>query len=349
MVPPAVGPGDRVAVLWPASNLRAFPCVHDLGLERLRSFGVEPVEYPTATAESQYLYDNPEQRAREIERAFRDPEIAAVVTTIGGNDQVRVLDHLDAAVLRDHPTRFFGYSDNTNLALFLWNLGVVSFYGGALLTEFGQRGAMFEYTRESFQRALFDADHLVGGLRPAERFTDEPNRWAEGPEVLEEQRDTEPNQGWRFENGDDSAAGRVWGGCWEIIDQWFLRAEYLPSEERLEGTVLALETSEELPHSGLIAGQLRALGERGVLSLFDAVLVGRAITRSHEREPPAEKREQYRERQRAAIAAVFAEYNPDAPVVFDLDFGHTHPTLPLPIGARVRVEPETERVAVEGV
>jgi len=51
-VPPAVEPGDRVAVLSPASNLRAFPHVHELGLERLRSFGVEPVEYPTATADS---------------------------------------------------------------------------------------------------------------------------------------------------------------------------------------------------------------------------------------------------------------------------------------------------------
>ena len=349
VVPPAVEPGDHVAVLSPASNLRAFPYVHELGLERLRSFGVEPVEYPTATADSEYLYDNPERRAEEIERAFRDSDIAAVVTTIGGNDQVRVLDHLDAAVLRDSPTRFFGFSDNTNLALYLWNLGIVSFYGGSLLTEFGQRGAMFEYTREHLRRALFDADGLVGDLRPAEQFTDEPSRWAEGPEVLAEPRDTEPNPGWRFENGEEPAAGRLWGGCWETIDSWFLRAEYLPSEQRLAGTVLALETSEELPHPGLVAGQLRALGERGTLSLFDAVLVGRAVTRSHEREPPAEERERYRERQREAIASVFREYNPDAPVVFDLEFGHTYPTLPLPVGARVRIEPETERIAVEGV
>ncbi|PSQ60350.1 LD-carboxypeptidase [Halobacteriales archaeon SW_7_71_33] len=323
VVPPAVEPGDHVAVLSPASNL-PFEHVYDLGLERLAEFGVEPVEYPTATADAEYLYDHPEQRAREVER-------------------------LDAAVLRDSPTRFFGFSDNTNLALYLWNLGIVSFYGGSLLTEFGQRGAMFEYTREHLRRALFDADGLVGDLRPAEQFTDEPSRWAEGPEVLAEPRDTEPNPGWRFENGEEPAAGRLWGGCWETIDSWFLRAEYLPSEQRLAGTVLALETSEELPHPGLVAGQLRALGERGTLSLFDAVLVGRAVTRSHEREPPAEERERYRERQREAIASVFREYNPDAPVVFDLEFGHTYPTLPLPVGARVRIEPETERIAVEGV
>ncbi len=347
-VPPAVEEGDRVAVLSPASNLRQFPYVHELGLERLAEFGVEPVEYPTATADAEYLYDHPEQRARDLERAFRDPEIAAVVTTIGGNDQVRVLDHLDAAVLREHPTRFFGYSDNTNLALLLWNLGVPSFQGGSLLTEFAMDGEMFEYTREHLRRAFFEEDPLVGALRPAERFTDEVNEWAEGPEALAEPRATEHNPGWRFAGGEDPAEGRVWGGCWEILDQWFLRESYLPSEQRLEGTVLALETSEELIHPGAVAGQLRALGERGVLALFDAVLVGRAITRSHEREPPAEERERYRKRQREAIAEAFAEYNPEAPVVFDLDFGHTHPTVPLPVGARVRVGPGEERVAIEG-
>lgn len=44
----------------------------------------------------------------------------------GGDDQPRVLRHLDADHLRDHPARFLGYSDNANLRLFLWTLGVVS-------------------------------------------------------------------------------------------------------------------------------------------------------------------------------------------------------------------------------
>jgi len=37
-----------------------------------------------------------------------------------------VLAHLDPDVLGASPKPFFGYSDNTNLHLFLWNLGLVS-------------------------------------------------------------------------------------------------------------------------------------------------------------------------------------------------------------------------------
>ncbi len=56
-------------------------------------------------------------------KAFRDPDISAVIANIGGHDQITMLPFLDGDVLREHPTRFYGYSDNTNLAQFLWNHG----------------------------------------------------------------------------------------------------------------------------------------------------------------------------------------------------------------------------------
>ncbi len=346
-VPPPVREGGRVAVVAPAGGLtEQFPYVYELGVQRIESeFGLDPVEYPTARESGEYLYDRPAERARDVMDAFEDPDIGAVIATIGGNDQIRMLRHLDPELLREHPTRFFGWSDNTNLCLLLWNLGIVSFYGGSVMTEFAMHGEMFEYTKRHLRRALF-AESL-GAIEPAPEFTDDPNDWAEGPASLDEPRATEPNPGWRFENGTDPVTGRVWGGCWEIVDQWFLADRYLPDLGRLDGTVLALETSEELPDPGLIAGQLRALGERGVLERFAGVLVGRAITRTHRREPPEDERRQYRERQRAVVRETFAEYNPDAPVVFDLDFGHTYPTVPIPVGGRVRIDPGEERIAFE--
>jgi len=37
--------------------------------------------------------------------------------------------------------------------------------------------------------------------------------------------------------------------------------------------------------------------------------------------------------------------NPDAPIVFDLDFGHTNPTAPVPMGGTVAVD--TDRRTIE--
>jgi muramoyltetrapeptide carboxypeptidase LdcA involved in peptidoglycan recycling len=51
-----------------------------------------------------------------------------------------VLPYLDRDLLASHPKPFFGYSDNNNLHLFLWNLGLVSYPGGAIMVQLGRRG-----------------------------------------------------------------------------------------------------------------------------------------------------------------------------------------------------------------
>lgn len=89
------------------------------------------------------------------------------------------------------------------------------------------------------------------------------------------------------------------------------------------------------------------MGERSLLERFDAVLVGRPATRNHLERPSDDERHAYCERQREAIIGQLERYNPDAPVVFDLDFGHTNPTAPLPVGGRVVVDPAAERIVFE--
>ncbi len=345
ITPPAVEPGDQVAVVAPASNAPASArFVHELGLERMReTFDLEPVEYPTATADPEWLADNPEARAEDVMDAFRDPDIAAVIANIGGHDQLTVLPHLDGDVLREHPTRFYGYSDNTHLALFLWNLGIVSYYGGSTLLEYAMDGELFDYTEEYLGRALFDDS--IGEWEEAEVFTDESGDW-ENPDSVDTTRDIEPADGRPWRGGDGTVSGRIWGGCYEVLVEQFLADRYLPDLDALDGAVLAIETSELIPDPAVVGANLRALGERGLLERFDGVLVGRAAARSHAEDNPPEWRARYRERQRDAITDVFESYNPDAPVVFDCEFGHTYPTCPLPIGGKVEMDPASESLRI---
>ncbi|GAA0244661.1 S66 peptidase family protein [Haladaptatus pallidirubidus] len=345
-VPPALEPGDNVAIVAPGtSHASLFPHVYELGLRRLESeFGLNPVEFPTAMKSPDWLYDHPEARAQDVMDAFADPDIAGVVAVIGGADQVRILPYLDTDVLHENPTRFYGTSDNTNLQTVLWNEGIVSFYGGLLFTEFAMQGSMHDYTVEYLERAMFDDS--FGELRPAGRFTDEDLDWAD-PENLDRHRETEANSGWRWRGGSERVTGRTWGGCLEVVDIQLSVNRYLPDPEELAGAVLLLETSEELPSEFDVRWVLMGMGERGLLSRFSAVLVGRAKARSMEVERTPDEREAYRQRQREAIADLVAEYNPDTPIVFDLDFGHTAPVASIPVGAKVTVDPERERIEFE--
>lgn len=340
--PPPAEPGDRVAVVAPSSGGAANARhVLDLSLQRLGDqFDLEPVVYPTARQSDAFLDRSPRARAADLHAAFRDPESSAVFATIGGDDQLRVLDHLDPAVMREHPTRFFGMSDNTNLALYLWTHGIVSYYGGQLLNQVGVPGSLDEYTERYLRRALFD-EHL-GEFTAAERWTDAVYDW-ETDDYVDQSVRYEDAPGWSW-HGETAVEGRVWGGCLAII-RWQLAANrYLPDPARLDGQVLAIETAEDLPDADRVRWTLQAMGERGLLERFDGVLVGRPRTRNRFEDRDDETRESYREDQRDAVLSMLDRYNPDATAVFDLDFGHTNPTAPIPIGGRVEIDPDSESI-----
>jgi muramoyltetrapeptide carboxypeptidase LdcA involved in peptidoglycan recycling len=72
-----------------------FPEVHEIGMRVLRDqFGLIPVEYPT----TRQVDASAQERARDLMAAFADPTVRAVLATIGGDDQITVLPHLDPAV-----------------------------------------------------------------------------------------------------------------------------------------------------------------------------------------------------------------------------------------------------------
>lgn len=209
--------------------------------------------------------------------------MSAVFATIGGADQITVLKHLDPEILQGNPTRFFGTSDNACLASYLWQCGIVSYYGGTLLSDVATPGFLPEYTERYLRRALFD--DAVGTLEPAEEWTDDPIDWADddyadtSPEFEEN-----PGRQWDFPH-DNTVQGRLWGGCLTVLHALLAGDRAVPEPDDIDGDVLAIETSEELPSTDEVGLMLTCMGERGLLERFDAVLVGRPQTRSHEREP----------------------------------------------------------------
>ncbi len=347
VTPPAMEPGDRVAVVAPSSGgARNAPHVLELGLDRLRTvFDLDPVVYPTARQSDAFLADHPGARAADVHAAFRDPEIRGVFATIGGADQLRVLRHLDPGTLREHPTRFYGMSDNTNLDLALWNAGVVSYNGAQVMNELAVPGELPEYTERYCRRAFFEDG--LGDLEPSEEWTDEPSTWWTNPDEMDTAPTYEANPGWRWAGGDETATGRTWGGCRAIVEWQLATDRYLPEPDALDGAVLALETAEDLPSATDVGATLMCLGERGLLQRFAGVLVGRPPGRSFLEEPPREEREAYRERVYDAVVEQVARYNPDAPVVLGLDWGHTTPVAPLPVGDWVTVDPGERAVTFQ--
>jgi muramoyltetrapeptide carboxypeptidase LdcA involved in peptidoglycan recycling len=337
--PPKATSGDKVAIVSPSFAAPAVaPGVHEQAMERIHDvLGLEPVEYPT----TRRLGATPEDRAADLNAAFGDPEIRAVIATIGGDDQITVIPHLDPGLVRADPKPFLGYSDNSNLLSWLWTQGIASFHGGSTQVHLGPGPGLDDVHLRSLRAALLDGGRLE--ITEPGESEDFGVRW-EDPAALTSYGEREPTEPWTWAGPERRVTGPTWGGCIEVL-QWVLTAGRFPSDPSvLDGGVLLLETSEELIPALEFGRITRSLGERGLLSAVDAVVVGRPAASSFEHRPDAAGRAAHRAAQRDAALEQITRYNREAVVVVGVPFGHTRPQWVLPYGGTMAVDAEQQRV-----
>src|SRR5829696_8660646 len=149
--PRALRPGDRVAVVAPASPFARAE--FDAGVNELRRLGYEPVFEESVFARARYTAGDAPLRAAAFRRAWADPAVAALIAVRGGYGSVQMLTLLDPAEMRRTPKAFIGYSDNTSLLAWLTGAcGVVAFHGPMLEGRFAKGESA--YDRDSFDRVL---------------------------------------------------------------------------------------------------------------------------------------------------------------------------------------------------
>ncbi|MFE4469024.1 S66 peptidase family protein [Leifsonia sp. NPDC056824] len=338
-LPPAARPGDRVAVLSPSFAAPArWPAVHEQALRRLEELtGLVPVEYPT----TRQIGATPEERARDLNAAFADPGIRAVLATIGGDDQVRVIPHLDREAVLADPKPFLGYSDNTSLLNCLWSAGVAGFCGGSTQVNLGPGPRVHDIHLRSLRAALLGGDPIE--LTDPGESEDFGTDWGD-PRALTQTGEREPTEGFAWAGPARSVTGTTWGGCLEVVD-WILLADRFPfPPAALEGAVLLVETSELTPPAHWVRYTLRALGERGLLAPLAGVLAARPPVSTFEHRPDEAERRRLRHAQRDAVIETVAEYNAEAVVCVGVPFGHTSPQWIVPYGGRITLDGESRRV-----
>jgi muramoyltetrapeptide carboxypeptidase len=149
--PRALVPGDRLAVVAPASPFTREE--FDSGLQELRRLGFVPVYDDSVFARQRYVAGSPAVRAAAIHAAWRDPSIAGLIAVRGGYGSAQVLPLLDREEARRASKPFIGYSDVTAMLTYL-TLGCerVAFHGPMLAGRLG-RGAA-GYDEQSFVRML---------------------------------------------------------------------------------------------------------------------------------------------------------------------------------------------------
>lgn len=330
--------GDTVAVVSPSwGGPAVFPHVFERGLATLRGWGLEVRESPGTRAGRDDPARSPQGRAADLNAAFADPSVAAIVASIGGDDAIRLLPHLDREAITANPKVLLGYSDTTVLLAAVRSLGPVAFHGPSVMAGLSQLDALPPAAGEHVRRMLFE---------PAPRLT--LPRWADWVDGYPDWSDAalagqvgplRSDDGPRvLQRGAHAMVrGELFGGCLEVLD-WIRGTWAWPVGADWDGRLLLLEPSEERPSVDTWTRTLRAFGALGVFDGLAGVLLGRA--RDH---TDAEKRAV-----EAAVLGVIRDElgRDDLPIVANLPFGHTDPQWVLPLGVQAEVDLATGDVTL---
>jgi muramoyltetrapeptide carboxypeptidase LdcA involved in peptidoglycan recycling len=339
MIKPAkLKPGDQIATVTPSwGGPGAVPWVYELGKRQIEEeLSLRVVDMSHTRCDPEWLYHNPKARAEDLMQAFTDPSIKAIFSTVGGDESVRILPHLDLDLIRDNPKIFLGFSDMTTIHMACYKAGLSSFYGPSLMVELAEIGGILPYTLESIKRTLFSGEP-VGELRANRSgWTAEFPEWA--PENQTNKRKLRAPMPWKTVQGSGTVSGHLLGGCFETLE--FLKGtEYWPALDQWDGALLFLETYDA-PSIAYCEHWLRNYGSQGILQRIKGILFGRP--------GGSQNSEQDFEKYDAAFLKIVREFaSIDLPILTRMDFGHTDPKLILPYGINTELRCHGATIAIK--
>jgi muramoyltetrapeptide carboxypeptidase len=313
MIAPKLKPGDTVRVIAPSGSYLTSWITDEAKLFAVdvmeKQLGLK-VTYGKHLNEIDDFVSSPiEHRLEDLHDAFADPAVKLVICARGGFNSHQLFRRMDWELIGKNPKILCGFSDITALANAIYvKTGLVTYSGPNFFTLGHPEGS--EYTVDAFKRCLF-ADQpfdITSSKRWFEHIHDGGGKRAH------------ENSGM-FTVNPGSAEGTLQGANACTLNM-LQGTEYFPD---LADSVLCLEDDYEAqPHH--FNSHLQSLILLPSFSGVKGLVIGRFEGKSGMTEDLIRK-----------TVATYAELK-NLPVIAGVDFGHTLPSVTLPIGGRVKLE-----------
>ena len=170
MIPTKLKKGDTIGVIAPSNYIEKDDLEYinaSIALMEASGFNVKFGKY---VFEDTLGYGtSPEKRAADINWAFKDDEVKAIMCVKGGEDSNTILDYIDYEMIKKHPKIICGFSDNTSILNAIHEkTGLVTYHGPTLksLTSW-ETGYAYKQFIKTFAE---NTESLIMG-EPEEKYT----------------------------------------------------------------------------------------------------------------------------------------------------------------------------------
>lgn len=324
--------GDTVAIVSLSKGTMGEDfAIHRYYLAKKRleeDYGLKVITMPNALKGIDYLYNHPEARAKDLMDAFKNKEIKAIFTAIGGDDSIRLLPYIDFNVIKDNPKIFTGFSDTTSNHLMMYKAGLMSYYGASIMTNFSEYVKINDYTSKMIDKTLFNpVDNLV--IESSKFFYDDDDEkiWWDEKNINKLKKYHNEEVGYEVLQGKGSVQGRLLGGCLDVFIE-ILGTSIWPSVDEWKDKIMFLETSESDMSVDTLTWILRNFNAQGIFDVIKGIIVGK----------PA-RRYRYEDYKKVYKQVVGIEANhPEIPILFNVNFGHAEPIGIIPYGCLASID-----------
>ena len=313
--------GDLVQVIAPAASLSIISKENrKIANQRFAEMGLKVTFGKNVEEIDDFRSSGIESRTEDLHDAFRNPEVKAVFSVIGGFNSNQLLKYIDWDLIKNNPKIFCGYSDITalNNAIFT-KTGLVN-YSGPAYASFGEKIG-FDYALEYFKKCVFSEDPFE--VFPSDEWSDD--KWY----LDQENRSFDKNNGYLVLN-EGETEGTLLGAnlCTFNLLQG---TEYFSN---LENSVLFLEDDEE-SNAFLFDRDLQSLIHQPGFEKVKGIVIGRF-----------QKASKMTDKFLTKIIKTKKELN-GVPVIANVDFGHTQSMITFPIGGDVEISTKGNDVALK--
>lgn len=312
---------DTIAIISPSwGGPSIFPHIYDNWIQVLRSLWYNIKEYPSSKKDADFIYHNPQFRANDINNAFADKEVKAIITNIWWDDSIRILRYLDKELILKNPKIFMGYSDITTINTYLNQLWLITFHWPQIMAWISQFDDMWDNFKKSFIDFFANQENYEYKAFPFYSnwyldWNDRNNTWKLKEKI--------PNEWWKILQWSWKFSWKLFGWCLQVLE--FMKGtEYFPKNNFFKNKIFFLEISEDnwVQFNNIIYA-LRNYCISWIFENISWLLIWRARDYSQED----------KEKLNTVIlnVLVWEFWFKNLPIITNLDFWHTDPQWILPL------------------